>query len=367
MRRDRGGDPSSSAKTAAMSPAGGSACIRRPRAAISRKPVLQRRTRRPRRPPRTRRRCARSRRRARRPRAPQLGEGVLEREERGLRVSRLVEQRRRLRLAEHDREQRPVQERPQTPRIGPGVRGRPAACRRAAAHPGYCAPCPVKRNAIAAAPAGHGPPQAGGALAAAKARNAWPSRSRVSHATPAVRSARARRRREATSRAAARARRQVVRVAAPPGRPARLAVAPTSESTARVARAACVARCRPALPRGRRARWCRRSRRSSRPRRGARRRRSTARPASRLERRVRHRDVRVELSKCRCGGTSSCSRHSTTLIRPATPAAASRWPMLVLTEPTQHAPLGRALPKTAPSAATSIGSPSGVPVPCAST
>ena len=35
----------------------------------------------------------------------------------------------------------------------------------------------------------------------------------------------------------------------------------------------------------------------------------------------------------RCGGISSCCSASTTLIRPAMPAAASRWPMLVLTEP----------------------------------
>ncbi len=38
-------------------------------------------------------------------------------------------------------------------------------------------------------------------------------------------------------------------------------------------------------------------------------------------------------SKCRCGGISPCWSASTTLISPAMPAADSRWPMLVLTEP----------------------------------
>ena len=40
--------------------------------------------------------------------------------------------------------------------------------------------------------------------------------------------------------------------------------------------------------------------------------------------------------KCRCGGISPCRSASTTLISPATPAAASRWPMFVFTEPTQQ-------------------------------
>ena len=38
--------------------------------------------------------------------------------------------------------------------------------------------------------------------------------------------------------------------------------------------------------------------------------------------------------KCRCGGIASCCRESTTLMSPAIPAAASRCPMFVLTEPT---------------------------------
>jgi hypothetical protein len=74
------------------------------------------------------------------------------------------------------------------------------------------------------------------------------------------------------------------------------------------------------------------------------------------------------LRRCRCGGTSPCCSASRILIRPAMPAADSRWPMLVFTEPIIS---GRSAvcvaPKTAPSARISIGSPSGVPVPCAST
>ena len=38
--------------------------------------------------------------------------------------------------------------------------------------------------------------------------------------------------------------------------------------------------------------------------------------------------------RCRCGGIWPCRSISTTLISPAMPAALSRWPMLVLTEPT---------------------------------
>ena len=38
-------------------------------------------------------------------------------------------------------------------------------------------------------------------------------------------------------------------------------------------------------------------------------------------------------SKCRLGGKVACLSESTVLIRPVTPAAASRWPILVFTEP----------------------------------
>ena len=74
--------------------------------------------------------------------------------------------------------------------------------------------------------------------------------------------------------------------------------------------------------------------------------------------------------KCRLGGQLAGARSaSTVLISPATPAAASRWPMLVLTEPIAQKPRVARSPrrKARVSAAISIGSPSGVPVPCAST
>ena len=69
--------------------------------------------------------------------------------------------------------------------------------------------------------------------------------------------------------------------------------------------------------------------------------------------------------KCRCAGICFCCSASTSLMRPVMPAAASRWPMLVLTEPSQSA-CSRSEPNTFPSACTSSGSPSCVPVPCAS-
>ncbi len=73
-------------------------------------------------------------------------------------------------------------------------------------------------------------------------------------------------------------------------------------------------------------------------------------------------------SMCRVGGIAPCWRAITVLTRPAAPAAAWVWPMLDLTEPSQSGrPSGRLLPNTACSAWASIGSPSLVPVPCAST
>src|SRR5215203_3438325 len=70
--------------------------------------------------------------------------------------------------------------------------------------------------------------------------------------------------------------------------------------------------------------------------------------------------------KCKCFGSISCSRASTTLINPAMPEAASRCPMFVFTEPINNGRSGsRPSPKTAPAACTSMGSPSEVPVPCA--
>ena len=72
--------------------------------------------------------------------------------------------------------------------------------------------------------------------------------------------------------------------------------------------------------------------------------------------------------KFKCLGMASWCSDNTTLMKPATPAAASRWPILVLTEPISSGLFGsRPSPRTRPSARTSIGSPSEVPVPCAST
>ena len=71
--------------------------------------------------------------------------------------------------------------------------------------------------------------------------------------------------------------------------------------------------------------------------------------------------------KWRVGGTSPCSRARTALTNPATPAAASRWPTLVLTDPRAQYPLRRTSPNARVRAATSTGSPSSVPLPCAST
>ena len=76
----------------------------------------------------------------------------------------------------------------------------------------------------------------------------------------------------------------------------------------------------------------------------------------------------LTVCRCRCGGTWRCCSASTTLISPATPAADSAWPMFVLTEPSRNLSWSpRPSDSTAPRARTSIGSPIGVPVPCAST
>ena len=64
------------------------------------------------------------------------------------------------------------------------------------------------------------------------------------------------------------------------------------------------------------------------------------------------------------GGTTPARIASSTLISPATPAAASVCPTFVFTDPMAGAAPG---PSASISAFTSMGSPSGVPVPCAST
>ena len=74
---------------------------------------------------------------------------------------------------------------------------------------------------------------------------------------------------------------------------------------------------------------------------------------------------------CRVGTSCSRCRHNAVLISAATPAACPRWPTLLLTEPSPQYPVGRVRPPASRryaslSAANSIRSPIGVPVPCAS-
>ncbi len=67
-------------------------------------------------------------------------------------------------------------------------------------------------------------------------------------------------------------------------------------------------------------------------------------------------------------GSTPCRMACTILITPATPAAACVWPMFDFRDPSHSGlPSGRAVPYVASSAWASIGSPSVVPVPCAST
>ncbi|GID94507.1 hypothetical protein Adi01nite_39190 [Amorphoplanes digitatis] len=74
----------------------------------------------------------------------------------------------------------------------------------------------------------------------------------------------------------------------------------------------------------------------------------------------------VGASTCRVRGTVRWRIAMTILITPATPAAAWVCPMLDLTEP-RYSGVARSCPYVASSACASIGSPSVVPVPCAST
>ncbi len=76
----------------------------------------------------------------------------------------------------------------------------------------------------------------------------------------------------------------------------------------------------------------------------------------------------VGFSTWRVGGSTPRCTAITILISPAAPAAAWVWPMFDLTEPSHTGrPSGRSFPYVAASAWTSMGSPSVVPVPCAST
>jgi len=100
-------------------------------------------------------------------------------------------------------------------------------------------------------------------------------------------------------------------------------------------------------------------------------------PPSTVQARVSVATVKGELSKsiCRFGvakarvrGIVRFSSASTALTVPASPAAAMAWPILVLTEPmAQKCLRSVSAAKASVRAATSIGSPRRVPVPCAST
>ena len=72
--------------------------------------------------------------------------------------------------------------------------------------------------------------------------------------------------------------------------------------------------------------------------------------------------------QCRLAGIAPFRSASAVLIRPAMPAAASRWPILVFTEPTSSvSSIARPAFSAASRLRSSIGSPRAVPVPCAST
>mmetsp|Transcript_12504 Transcript_12504/g.30365 ORF Transcript_12504/g.30365 Transcript_12504/m.30365 type:complete len:236 (-) Transcript_12504:1306-2013(-) len=78
--------------------------------------------------------------------------------------------------------------------------------------------------------------------------------------------------------------------------------------------------------------------------------------------------ARLREVKDRCGNITPVCRISAALMNPTMPAAASRWEMFVLIEPMSTGPWRpSAPPYTAPIAAASSGSPTRVPVPCAST
>lgn len=74
----------------------------------------------------------------------------------------------------------------------------------------------------------------------------------------------------------------------------------------------------------------------------------------------------LSVSKCTSGGTTPLRTQSSALMTPAMPAAPSRWPRLAFTEPTCSSAPALRRPSAAMMASISIGSPSEVPVPCAS-
>ena len=69
-------------------------------------------------------------------------------------------------------------------------------------------------------------------------------------------------------------------------------------------------------------------------------------------------------SACCVGAMVRCRICNRTFVNPAMPAAASAWPMFDFTDPIAHCP---PRPNACVKPASSIGSPSSVPVPCAST
>jgi hypothetical protein len=69
-------------------------------------------------------------------------------------------------------------------------------------------------------------------------------------------------------------------------------------------------------------------------------------------------------SACRVGGMRPDSSTSIAFSTPTSPDAASVWPMLLLAEPMGSGAARRPTPRWM--ARASIGSPAGVPVPCAS-
>ena len=70
--------------------------------------------------------------------------------------------------------------------------------------------------------------------------------------------------------------------------------------------------------------------------------------------------------KCKCFAMAPFSMHSTALSTPKTPAAVSVCPKFVLALPITSGSRAPRLPSASDTACTSIGSPSDVPVPCAS-
>ncbi|CCF43904.1 hypothetical protein CH063_13475 [Colletotrichum higginsianum] len=72
--------------------------------------------------------------------------------------------------------------------------------------------------------------------------------------------------------------------------------------------------------------------------------------------------VRLRRKKLACFGIAWCCIMSSVLMTPATPEAASAWPMLSLTEPRYTGPVRRGPEKVLRTLSYSIGSPTLVPV-----